>query len=1196
MKKRIKKYLSLLIVTVMVVSMFTISNISTVAANATLTPTSATVYNDCPARSQATFTSGYANTAVNQLENWSRLRLTSGDTNEYTSHTYDCYGWAAGTYTVQIAAGGQNWYSTPYGWLTLDNWGDGWRDAGTLTVLSGGHTWNSGTVTTEPTCTAKGTRTYTCTSCNGTKTEDIAALGHIWDSGEITTQPTCTQDGVKTYTCTRDNSHTYTEPVALLGHDYSSTSTDSSHLKSAATCTESAVYYYSCSRCGANGTETFTYGNPLGHSWNGGEMLIAPTPDDMGTTRYTCTRCLQTRDEVDIPVLTGIDVVIYYATQVIDQYNNGQLFTSKEGFSSAWTDFMGAYDAAVAAKSGTDEEITNAAVELLMQMSNISVYRPIDVTSLQTALALTPEYPVQYYTDTSYSAWTTACANAQTFISKAATGEKALSDQLEMEDLKMVLTYAYNSLTLKKADYTALDALCNLESVQNVDDYVDTVADPVRAILAEIEHDLPITEQATVDAWTQSLTAAAANLTSANLDYADYTEVDAAIARANALTPSNYTNFSAVTDAIAAVDRTILRKEQDTVDEMAQAINNAIDDLIPERANYEELTARVAYAEALDEDLYINYFIVQNVIDTINWNLDVFHQSQVNTKLEQLNAAISALEYADADYSAVNTALDRVDTLGDLSDYTEESLEALDSAIAAVVEGLKANEQALVDSMAQTLNDTIDSMELLLADYTSVENAVAALEMLDESNYTNYAIVTNAINAIDWTIDCRHQSDVEALAQSLLAIQNDLIADGADYTAVNEKLAAVQEMIENSEYPYDEDSLAEYNAFVANLDMDLDVFHQDIVDSYVDQIEAAALNLKYVLADYTALNAAVASANAIDRTLYEDLSELDGAIRDVDYDVRIDRQHEVDAMTARINNALNNLQLLPADYSELDMYLGEYEAMNKNYYTAEDIAYVDGVIESTVVRGLTKDQQSDVNAMAQTVYAAVRYLDDKMLGADLTALDAAVAAANAKVVQMQATEYEIVPELLESLQELIDTTVHYDGAYISAQGEIDQLTQDIIDATDALEFVFTITDDTTAIIDEGIVYGFEEGITAAEIDSMISFVGSATMEVVETANGLGTGSQIIYKDADGNVIDEFTLVIFGDANGDGWIDMFDVSIISEIANSGAEVDDYLNEALDLNDDGFIDAYDIAIMISVANMDASISQDGNFTVA
>ena len=42
------------------------------------------------------------------------------------------------------------------------------------------HSWDSGKVTTQPTCTAAGTKTYTCTSCGATKTESIVAKGHNW--------------------------------------------------------------------------------------------------------------------------------------------------------------------------------------------------------------------------------------------------------------------------------------------------------------------------------------------------------------------------------------------------------------------------------------------------------------------------------------------------------------------------------------------------------------------------------------------------------------------------------------------------------------------------------------------------------------------------------------------------------------------------------------------------------------------------------------------------------------------------------------------------------------------------------------------------------------------------------------------------------------------------------------------------------
>ena len=44
------------------------------------------------------------------------------------------------------------------------------------------HTWDSGTITTAPTCTKAGKETYSCTKCDATKIEPIPATGHSWKS------------------------------------------------------------------------------------------------------------------------------------------------------------------------------------------------------------------------------------------------------------------------------------------------------------------------------------------------------------------------------------------------------------------------------------------------------------------------------------------------------------------------------------------------------------------------------------------------------------------------------------------------------------------------------------------------------------------------------------------------------------------------------------------------------------------------------------------------------------------------------------------------------------------------------------------------------------------------------------------------------------------------------------------------------
>ena len=103
------------------------------------------------------------------------------------------------------------------------------------------HTWDSGEVTTPEGCETDGVMTYTCTTCDATKTETINATGHSWDDGKITTPATCLEPGVKTYTCTNDGcGETKTEPIVATGHSYSEEwSTNETYHWHEATCEHS---------------------------------------------------------------------------------------------------------------------------------------------------------------------------------------------------------------------------------------------------------------------------------------------------------------------------------------------------------------------------------------------------------------------------------------------------------------------------------------------------------------------------------------------------------------------------------------------------------------------------------------------------------------------------------------------------------------------------------------------------------------------------------------------------------------------------------------------------------------------------------------------------------------------------------------------------------------------------------------------
>ena len=141
-----------------------------------------------------------------------------------------------------------------------------------------------------PTCTDGGYDLYTCSGCGATERRNLTdAAGHKWDNGTVTTAPTETTPGVRTYTCSGCD-QTRTEAIPATGaHDYQFTKTV------APTCTDGGYDLYTCSGCGA--TERRNLTDAAGHKWDGGTVTTAPTETTPGMRTFTCTVCGQTRTE-----------------------------------------------------------------------------------------------------------------------------------------------------------------------------------------------------------------------------------------------------------------------------------------------------------------------------------------------------------------------------------------------------------------------------------------------------------------------------------------------------------------------------------------------------------------------------------------------------------------------------------------------------------------------------------------------------------------------------------------------------------------------------------------------------------------------------------------------------------------------------------------------------------------------------------
>ena len=124
---------------------------------------------------------------------------------------------------------------------------------------------------------------------------------------------------------------------------------------------------------------------------------------------------------------------------------------------------------------------------------------------------------------------------------------------------------------------------------------------------------------------------------------ADYSSVDAAIAKANALEKDNYKDFSAVEAAVDAVVRGKMLSEQADVDAMAKAIENAITALQYKDADYTKVDEAIAKANALNKDEYKDFTAVETAINAVVRDKNITEQDKVDAMAKAIEDAMAAL-------------------------------------------------------------------------------------------------------------------------------------------------------------------------------------------------------------------------------------------------------------------------------------------------------------------------------------------------------------------------------------------------------------------------------------------------------------------------------------------------------------------------------------------------------------------------
>ena len=253
------------------------------------------------------------------------------------------------------------------------------------------------------------------------------------------------------------------------------------------------------------------------------------------------------------------------------------------------------------------------------------------------------------------------------------------------------------------ADYTTVDAAIGKVNALNKDEYKDFTA--VEAAVNAVVRGKNITKQSEVDAMAKAIEDAIAAL---QYKDADYTKVDAAIAKANALNKDNYKDFSAVEAAVNAVVRDKNITEQSAVNAMAQDIEKAIAALQYKDADYTKVDAAIAKANALNKDNYKDFTGVEAAVNAVARGKNITQQAEVDAMAKAIEDALSALQYKDADYTKVDAAIAKANALKK-NDYKDFS--GVECAIRAVARGKNITQQAEVDAMAKAIEDALAALQ-----------------------------------------------------------------------------------------------------------------------------------------------------------------------------------------------------------------------------------------------------------------------------------------------------------------------------------------------------------------------------------------------------------------------------------------------------------------------------------------------------
>lgn len=567
-------------------------------------------------------------------------------------------------------------------------------------------------------------------------------------------------------------------------------------------------------------------------------------------------------------------------------------------------------------------DFSQATVTITVQSDTPTPPTPLTWDALQSAYDDAILLDEEDYTTSSWdtSGIETALANAAAELNET-TGHKC-TDQKDIDALAAAITDAEDKLD-KKADYTALnDAIAAGDDVVSKQDAYDTTLATWTTFTSKlaaakaVDTDLADKEEnnTTIANAAKAVTDAIEALT---LLKADYTEYDKAVAAANtAFTKTTWYSedsletLSGVMDTYGSLSKDLLKKDQSTVNEATDAINDAVGALVEVKAE--------------------EYEALSDLIGTYKWRMT--------------NGTLKGTDYTEASWGDFTTALTSAETFVAQTNYTQK------------YEDENGDVAAMIDLLTGAYEDLVEAGP---ADYIALNKVIDEFYELNEDAYTedSWGGVENYIdNEIDYELNENFQDTIdETYIPALNALIKDLVL--AEFTitynyyvgdvAMDPELATMVENTNKTTYTYEDEVVIDLGSIslegytcesASNTGWDAgDKTGNQTVNVVFSKVEAAQHNITYKYVDE--VGATVAATTTKPATFKEDQSvtftAADFTAESSNYEFKSVNPTTIAEGTTTDVTVTVTFKLKDADYSALDDAIKAAEAKKQYQYTEE---------------------------------------------------------------------------------------------------------------------------------------------------------------------------------------------------------------------------------------------------------------------